>query len=153
MATEPIDKLLLLWQDRRQQGRAAPVEELCRDCPELLPELEKRIADLEHLDGDDASATVKVSATAPKRTGAGEWPHVAGYLLEAELGRGGMGVVYRAFQLGAERMVALKMIPGPVRPNSAEVERFRREARLLASLQHPHIVQVFEVGEHNGLPF
>src|SRR6266542_2933126 len=153
MATEQIDKLLLLWQDCRQQGRAAPADELCRGCPELLPELEKRIAALEQLDGCASATTVKVSATAPKHTGAGEWPHVAGYILEAELGRGGMGVVYRAHQLGAERTVALKMISGPAWPGSAEVERFRREARLLASLQHPNIVQVFEVGEHDGLPF
>ena len=61
MATEQIDKLLLLWQDRRQQGCAAPVEELCLDCPELLPELEKRIAALDQLDGCASVMTVKVS--------------------------------------------------------------------------------------------
>jgi len=72
------------------------------------------------------------------------------YHLEAELGRGGMGIVYQARQLDLQRKVALKMIlHGPL-ASSEEVSRFIKEARAVATLQHPHIVQVYEVGEHAG---
>lgn len=72
------------------------------------------------------------------------------YHLEAELGRGGMGIVYQARQLDLHRKVALKMIlHGPL-ASPEEVARFLKEARAVANLQHPHIVQVYEVGEHAG---
>ena len=153
MSTDQIDSLLLHWQERRRQGDAALAEELCRDCPELLPELARRIANLEPDQVDPTATTVRVSGTEPGRQGPGDWPRVKGYVIEGELGRGGMGIVYQATQIGAERTVALKMISGRLRPSVPEIERFRREARLLASMQHPNIVQVFEVGEHDGLPF
>ena len=72
------------------------------------------------------------------------------YHLEAELGRGGMGIVYQARQLDLHRKVALKMIlHGPL-ASLEEIARFLKEARAVANLQHPHIVQVYEVGEHAG---
>jgi WD40 repeat protein len=76
-----------------------------------------------------------------------------GYEVLGELGHGGMGVVYQARQVNADRLVALKMIRagGHARPD--ELTRFRTEAEAIARLQHPHVVQVFEVGEYNGLPF
>lgn len=77
----------------------------------------------------------------------------AGYEIERELGRGGMGVVYLARSLALQRPCALKMILAGAHSGSAEVERFRTEARAIARLQHPGIVQVFEIGEHDGRPF
>jgi serine/threonine protein kinase len=70
-----------------------------------------------------------------------------------ELGRGGMGVVYKARQVALKRPVALKMILGGVRVGDAEWARFRTEAEAAARLQHPNIVQVYEAGEHEGRPF
>jgi tetratricopeptide (TPR) repeat protein len=78
---------------------------------------------------------------------------VPGYEILGELGRGGMGVVYHALQRKAQRIVALKMILGGGHAGPEDLARFAVEAQAVARLQHPGIVQVFEVGEHNGLPF
>jgi serine/threonine protein kinase len=78
-------------------------------------------------------------------------PSVPGFALLRELGRGGMGVVYLAKQLRLNRPVALKMPPAGL--GVEEWHRFRTEAAAAARLQHPHIVQVHETGEHQGRPF
>src|SRR5262249_59058671 len=76
-------------------------------------------------------------------------PSVPGYEVLAPLGRGGMGIVYRARQLGLNRLVALKMILSGHHAGDEERLRFRAEAEAVARLQHPNIVQVFEVGGHD----
>ena len=78
---------------------------------------------------------------------------IAGYEVLGVLGHGGMGVVYKARQKGLDRLVALKMILHAGHAGTEARQRFQREARALAELRHEGIVQVYEVGEHEGKPF
>ena len=85
---------------------------------------------------------------------AGAWPpEVEGYDILGRLGRGGMGVVYRARQHGLDRLVALKMLRGGSHADPESLARFRIEVRSVARLRHPNVVQVYDVGESRGLPF
>jgi serine/threonine-protein kinase len=79
---------------------------------------------------------------------------VAGeYSLERELGRGGMGIVYLAREVQLDRLVAIKVLPPALAQRADIRERFLREARMAASLSHPHIVPIYRVGESRGLVF
>src|SRR5579862_9400904 len=76
-----------------------------------------------------------------------------GYEILGLLGQGGMGIVYQARQVRAGRVVALKMIKAGVHASADDVARFHTEAESIARLSHPNIVQVHEVGAHDGRPF
>src|SRR3954453_9214602 len=78
---------------------------------------------------------------------------LAGYRIEAAIGRGGMGIVYRAEQLRLGRKVALKLLAPELAENQAFRARFAHESRLAGVLGHPHIVPLFEAGEVDGLLF
>jgi WD40 repeat protein/tRNA A-37 threonylcarbamoyl transferase component Bud32 len=89
-----------------------------------------------------------------EKDAAGDLPaRVASYEVLAELGRGGMGVVYKASQERPRRIVALKMILAGTHAGTDRRARLLAEADAIARLQHPHIVQIYEVGEHERLPF
>jgi tetratricopeptide (TPR) repeat protein/tRNA A-37 threonylcarbamoyl transferase component Bud32 len=78
---------------------------------------------------------------------------VPGYDILGVLGRGGMGIVYKARQLGLNRIVALKMVLHAQHANADDKRRFRAEAEAVARLHHPNIVQIYEISEHHGLPY
>jgi serine/threonine-protein kinase len=78
---------------------------------------------------------------------------VGAYEILEEIGQGGMGIVYKARQAGLNRLVALKLILSGKHADATTRARFCAEAQVVARLQHPNVVQVYEVGEHDGLPF
>jgi tetratricopeptide (TPR) repeat protein len=78
---------------------------------------------------------------------------VPGYQIVAELGHGGMGVVYKASDLKLDRTVALKMILAGIHASASQLARFVREAKAVAKFQHPNIVQIYEINEADGLPY
>jgi serine/threonine-protein kinase len=117
---------------------------------------------------DDAATAVPGGTTAmlnPTRTelatdarrrrsrGPASFPTVPGYELLEELGRGGMGVVYKAHHKRMDIPVALKMVLAGAHASDDQLARFEDEARTLAQHRHPNIVQIYNVDEHDGLPY
>ena len=129
-------------------------EEACRACPELLPEVRERLRRVRELEVQvDSWFPTSGSATGPVEPPHGRFPQISGYEIPAILGRGGMGIVYRARHLRLNRVVALKMLQAGAYAGAQERARFQREAEVVAGLRHPNIVQVYDVGEHEGCPF
>jgi serine/threonine protein kinase len=133
------------YELRRRRERGLALDEYLQRFPHLRAELAERIARATINRGDAPPLSMDARAEA--------LPEVAGYEVLGVLGRGGMGVVYRARQLALDRTVALKMILAESEAGPTDLARFRAEAAALARLQHPNIVQIYDVGEADGRPY
>ena len=152
------DKEILVELIRREwQARAREDEALLRvELAERFPEVGSAIACL-----PAPTPPPSWPSTAPDgppdggraAKGRPKWPRLPGYEILGELGEGGMGIVYQARQVGAGRVVALKMIRPGLYAGPDHLARFRREAEATARLQHPNIVQILDVSESAGQPY
>ncbi|MBA4017942.1 MAG: hypothetical protein C0483_12275 [Pirellula sp.] len=134
--------------------------EACAECPELLPKVLQRMEQIrsaeQQLDELFPSHTLVAGEDIPAgRAGAGieQLPRIRGYEVAGILGRGGMGVVYKAKHLKLNRVVALKMLLAGPYASPRELARFECESQAVAALRHPHIVQIHDVGDLDGRPF
>ncbi len=147
--------LLADLTDAVQRGEPIDLDAVCHQHADLGHELRQlwgAVIVADAAGSDSRSELVEPVQDTP--SGSLELPcRLGGYELLEELGRGGMGVVYRARQLGLDREVAVKMILRGQLASPVDRERFRAEAEAAARLDHPHIVPVYEVGESEGRPF
>lgn len=143
---ELLDKIL-------ESGCTA--EEACADHPELLDVVRQRLQQMRAIKGELDSLLPNSAPTAPLTPGVVPTglPAVPGYEVQAVLGRGGMGIVYKAKHLKLHRLVALKMLLTGSHSSQQDLLRFVREAEAAAGLRHPNIVQVYDVGESEGRPY
>jgi eukaryotic-like serine/threonine-protein kinase len=160
-ATPDRDSLLIdligrLTDDLRA-GRAAGVESAAREHPEVAGELRELWAAAMLAEELAGSSNGRETTVHPRRLSPAppESPgQVIGDCTVLEvLGRGGMGIVYRAEQRDLGRLVALKRLPPGTLDDDPGADRLRHEAAVVARLQHPHIVTLYDVGLHDGQPY
>jgi hypothetical protein len=131
------------YLDALDQGKQPDRQALLQQHPEFAEELRGFFADQDQIHRLAAATADASGPPAPS----------AEYEFLEELGRGGMGVVYKARQLRPERLVAVKVLLSPHLASPDEMQRFQREVDIMARLEHPHIVPVYESGKIRGQPY
>jgi WD40 repeat protein len=153
-----LERLLADYLHAVEAGQAPARDELLRQNPDLATELDAffrnrdamlRLAEPIRRQAAAQPETLGASETAQPGVGT-KVRYIGDYELLEEIARGGMGVVYRARQLTLQRIVALKMILAGQFASEADVQRFRAEAKAAANLDHPNLVPIYEIGEHEG---
>lgn len=145
-----------LVEEIMESGRAP--EEVCAQFPQLLYQVVEHLGRVQAVEAQiDAMFPPSGEGMAARRrqllSADDSLPNIPGYQVEAILGWGGVGVVYRARHLKLNRHVALKMLLSGAYADPRELARFAREARVVAGLHHANIVQVYDVGEFDGKPY
>src|SRR5262249_13775503 len=152
---DPLDAVIAEYLQQVEAGAVPDREALLARHPDLAERLRAFFADYDRLDRQ--AANLHLTGDPNRTVGGGEppggWPGVRSfgdYELLEEIAGGGMGVVYKARQTSLNRIVALKMILQGELATPLDVARFQLEAQAAAGLDHPNIVPIYEVGEHEG---
>jgi len=156
-----IDLIFGEYLLREERGERPTIEEYQGRFPDHAGALELQIDLHQAIEAgeqataiwSESSATLHGRLTALPREGSAPYPEITGYEVLGVLGRGGMGVVYRAWQSELKRPVAVKMVHAGAHAAPQVLARFRVEAEAVARLRHPNIVQIHDVGQHAGAPF
>ena len=143
---ETLVELLDKYMDQLEEGNPPLVEELAVDHPELIEPLKRYVGSLHFIHGSSSATDPIPGAESEKRI-------LGDFKIGKEIGRGGMGVVYRAQQLSLDRTVAMKVLPFAAVLDQRQIARFTNEAQAAAQLHHPHIVPVYSVGCERGVHF
>src|SRR5271166_4724468 len=163
-----LDDVVTAYLKAQEAGQAPDRQALLDSNPELADDLREFFADQDRLEklaaplrslavtpGLDANSTPFPMQTdaksalqlpAPPRS-------FGDYTVLEAVGQGGMGVVWKARQRRPDRLVALKMFRGTDLASPTDIQRFRNEAEVIAQLDHPHILPVYDVGEHDGVHY
>lgn len=160
---ERLAVLLGELTEQRRQGCPPNLDAAARENPDLADELRELWGTVQFAEAlsppcqdkftqRHKGAQTTPGALAPSRD-AKPASQIGDFELLEEIGRGGMGIVYKARQISLDRVVALKMVLRGSWASAEDLTRFRREAEAAARLQHPNIVSVYEVGECDGLPY
>ena len=142
--------------DKLLDSQATP-EQVCVSCPELLPEVRRRWQEIKRV-GAELDLLFPPSTWSQEHRPTYPFedtplPTLPGYEVKEVLGRGGVGVVYKALHLRLNRPVAVKMLLSGQHASPDELERFLREAEAVAGLHHPNVVNLYDVGEVEGRPY
>jgi hypothetical protein len=147
-----VNEVLAAYYEAMDAGQPIDPREFLARHADLADDLSSFFAAKQEFE-QNASPLLAEDRTTPRgSTDPGVYT-IGDYEVQEEIGRGGMGVVYRARHRDLGRLVALKMILAGDQADGGDRKRFRTEAEAIARLQHPNIVQVHEVGEHDGKPF
>lgn len=155
-ARERLTDLLDRYLRSLESGVPIDPETLAAECPDLAEPLRGYVRSLSALHGMAAgfggSAVAADDDAAGENTFHGE-QRLGDFVLKREIGRGGMGVVYEAWQISLGRMVALKILPFAAVLDAKQIARFKNEAQAAAQLHHPNIVPVFAIGVERGVHY
>src|SRR5258708_1948015 len=154
MSDDP--RIAQLLEEILESGRSR--EAACAEDPQLLREVRRRLHCIRNIEAQledlfPPSNAGSKTASARSQDWDRKLPQIPGYELESVLGRGGMGVVYKARHLILNRPVAIKMLLSGIYASASERLRFKHEAEAVARLTLAHVVQVHDVGDLDGRPY